>query len=361
MVFDGALAHHQRLGDRQIGVAAREQAQHLELAGGERLDEAGVAAPSPRAHQPGGVLQLAQPGAHPMHRGAQLGAVQLERVAQHRALEHAGELLRVSAHDVAVERVDGATAAGGIGVQQPDRVPADRQGRDRVGVPAQGPGQRGGRPSAGRGHRHDLSHVLPGHLVLEQRVLEAHLGLAQLGECGVGLLRIGPVPDRQRDDPPVYDLADHHPVELGSGAELGGRAGEQALGRAQFAQSSRRLGHALQRVRPPHVVKLDQLPLQREQVHQRALGVGHVEGGRGRHQPTPARLERRGPAASGVRSGWRRGGSARSGPGPPGRPRTGRTAGRPARSDATPTGRPPPTSGRAPCRRTPVATGRRRR
>ena len=69
----------------------------------------------------------------------------------------------------------------------------------------------------------------------------------------------------------VADLADQDPVKLRARPELLGSTLEDPLRRADLAQPSDGIAHALERIRAPHVVELDDLALEREQLDQRAF------------------------------------------------------------------------------------------
>ena len=280
MVLDRSLAHDERAGDLEVGLAASKQAQHLDLARGESIDAGRPGAHRPRHHPIAGLgRQLGEAGAHPADRGTQLVMVQLEHLAEHRPFEHAGQPLGVAGGDLGVEHVERrARRAGGagVGVEQPQRVSLHDERGHHVDVPTEHVGQppRGARTrSAGL---HDLGLLAARHLVLDRGIFEPHRRAPQFLERGRGSARILSAPDDARVQTVRADVADQHPVEFRARAELLGGPLEDALRRADLPEPPDRVGHALERIGAPHVFGFDDLALQTEQLDQRTPERGRV-------------------------------------------------------------------------------------
>ncbi len=85
-----------------------------------------------------------------------------------------------------------------------------------------------------------------------------------------------PLPEREREHAVVANLADQDPIKLRGETELRRRAHKDPVGRTELAENADRVARSFQGVRPPHVVELRDLALEREQLNQHAFDVARL-------------------------------------------------------------------------------------
>ena len=168
-------------------------------------------------------------------------------------------------------------------------------------------------PADGDGH--DLRALTTNDFLLDKRILEPDRRALQLRERQLGRGAVLARPDRAGSEETVGDLPDQDAVELRSGAELVSGTVENPGRRSDLAQPPDGVADALQSICPAHVLQLDDLPFELEQLVADApqrpdirLLIGSLAGGHRRAElyVRAARPERRQAAAERSSNAYRR-------------------------------------------------------